>query len=246
MGSYPFVCRGLDGSSSETDISSGCEGASTGKSRAPGAPCRFWRTDAGCKKGDACGFIHDWSGISKTNRCGACSAPGHTKRECPTLKKTEKPGKVAKVKGSPQGVPADAASSQTTTSTAAKSSSSSILPGSVEDATWDDGEGSGKTVLPQKPAKGVQEDDPTAALLREATGLLKSVSSLKAVKISRVASEEDESSSGLVALLDGGATRALRQATLGELLRLRPVEVELAKGTATLYQVPKLDTLLSI
>lgn len=49
-----------------------------------------------------------------------------------------------------------------------------------------------------------------------------------------------------VALLDGGATHALRQAKPSELGDLRPVEVEMAVGKVTLHKVPYHDTLLSL
>ena len=38
-------------------------------------PCKFWGTNQGCKKGDQCGFAHNWDGVSKNNRCFFCSAP---------------------------------------------------------------------------------------------------------------------------------------------------------------------------
>ena len=49
-----------------------------------------------------------------------------------------------------------------------------------------------------------------------------------------------------MALLDGGATHGLREATAEERNRLIPVEVELAAGSATLYRVENHRTLLSL
>ena len=50
---------------------------------------------------------------------------------------------------------------------------------------------------------------------------------------------------GKFALLDGGATHALRQARPDEMKELFPVQVELACGTSTPYQHPRHSTLLS-
>ena len=62
-----------------------------------------------------------------------------------------------------------------------------------------------------------------------------------------VKSVKADGESGIeVALLDGGATHALRQAKPSELSDLRPVEVEMAVGKVTLHKVPYHDTLLSL
>ena len=54
-----------------------------------------------------------------------------------------------------------------------------------------------------------------------------------------VKSVKADGESGIeVALLDGGATHALRQAKPSELSDLRPVEVEMAVGKVTLHKVP--------
>ena len=50
---------------------------------------------------------------------------------------------------------------------------------------------------------------------------------------------------GEFALLDGGATNALRKARPEEMQKLVPTTVELAHGTTTLYRVPGHQTLLS-
>ena len=62
-----------------------------------------------------------------------------------------------------------------------------------------------------------------------------------------VKSVKADGESGIeLALLDGGATHALRQAKPSELSDLRPVEVEMAVGKVTLHKVPYHDTLLSL
>ena len=65
---------------------------------------------------------------------------------------------------------------------------------------------------------------------------MKSLSTTKPLYVKSVKADGD---SGIeVALLDGGATHALRQAKPSELGDLRPVEVEMAVGKVTLHKVP--------
>ena len=47
-------------------------------------PCKFWMTDDGCKRSDKCKFKHSILS-SKDNRCFACSAVGHSKKDCPNF-----------------------------------------------------------------------------------------------------------------------------------------------------------------
>ena len=89
----------------------------------------------------------------------------------------------------------------------------------------------------------MEEDDPAKGLMLEAQSLLKSLRSFKALQIKQVGLSTD--SSEAVALLDGGATHALRQARDWELPDLSPVQVELAQGEATLYRHPGTIALLS-
>ena len=81
-------------------------------------------------------------------------------------------------------------------------------------------------------------------LMREATGPLKSIRSLKAVRIKPVG-EGQFGVPGEVALLDGGATHGLRQARPEEEGELTPTTVHLACGTVVLYRYPKHQTLPS-
>ena len=50
--------------------------------------CRwFAKSEAGCKRGADCQFLHDWQGVSKSGRCLVCSGTGHQKKDCPTKDK---------------------------------------------------------------------------------------------------------------------------------------------------------------
>ena len=84
----------------------------------------------------------------------------------------------------------------------------------------------------------------STTLLSEATVLLKSLKSLKAMKLKQINADADTSCRP-VGLLDGGATHGLRMAYASEINQLEQVDVELASGTAFLYRHPAQKTLLS-
>ena len=88
---------------------------------------------------------------------------------------------------------------------------------------------------------GEPSTEVAAELVKEATTLLKSIRSLKAIKIKSVAF----GGQGDFALLDGGATHGLREARPEEYADLIPTRVELACGSITLHKHPKHQTLLS-
>lgn len=76
----------------------------------------------------------------------------------------------------------------------------------------------------------------TAELLSEATSLLKTLQSMKVLRVKELRPKGADSG-GAVGLLDGGATNRLREARRHELPHLVPVRVELASGSVTLFKV---------
>ena len=112
------------------------------------------------------------------------------------------------------------------------------------------GGGSGKNGggSPEKELGGDQKSkvDSASVLLDEATTLLKTLRTLKAVRLKQVFVEPVNTSLQGFALLDGGATHALRTAHPDERSEMTPIEVELATGTTVLYRHPKHRTLLSL
>ena len=201
--------------------------------------CRYWGTSAGCRRGDSCTYSHSWEGLSKDGRCYGCSGEGHMKKDCPYRQKdggAQKNPKVSKVKTSSKekespektkGESAVGKSEEPTPSPTPLRTSTSV----VEDVKSDGGSG--------KP-----QSDPTATFMNEAAVLLKSLRSLKAVKLKQVSMNPDDSRR--VALLDGGATHGLRTAEPGERHELEPVQVELAAGSTWLYRHRGHRTLLSL
>ena len=147
------------------------------------------------------------------------------KRECPHQPKTVKTDqkKVSKVKAAKEGDRVETAEKIT-----------KELPGNEEPV-------GGPSPSPTTTTLGREA---TAELLSEATSLLKT---LRSMKVLRVKELKPVGTDGLgpVGLLDGGATNGLRRAHQQELERMYPVRVELASGSTTLFRVDDHKTLLS-
>ncbi|CAE7392349.1 RE1 [Symbiodinium natans] len=68
------------------------------------APCKFWSSDEGCRKGSSCKFAHEFlSKEEKKGRCWHCGGKNHRQNECPV--------KTGKSKGGGKG----SSSTQSTT-----------------------------------------------------------------------------------------------------------------------------------
>ena len=78
--------------------------------------------------------------------------------------------------------------------------------------------------------------------MQNLSGLVKSLTSVKSLFLKTVKVDETAE----YALLDGGATHALRQAKASEVPHLWPVQVEMAMGSVTLYKSPWHNTLLAL
>ena len=142
---------------------------------------------------------YNWKGLSKTNRCFGRSGRGHTKRECPAgrgkdqatdgaartqkLAKTKSEKDDSSVKGHLAGDEAKGVSE----APAAKHSNGPEQGG--------DRRGS---------STSAEADDPSRQLIQKAANLLKTLRSMKAMKLKSLGGE-DGATDGW-ALLDGGAT----------------------------------------
>ena len=78
--------------------------------------------------------------------------------------------------------------------------------------------------------------------MQNLSGLVKSLTSVKSLFLKTVKVDETAE----YALLDGGATHALRQAKASEVPHLWPVQAEMAMGSVTLYKCPWHNTLLAL
>ena len=189
--------------------------------------------------------------MNKQNRCYVCSGEGHTSKECPTRKEQDQkdPKKMAKMKNASSNKdspvkgtedPDTSKGSEAATTTTSQPSPGSLKSSQASGSREGEKEGGGGGAL-------TGSTEATTALIAEATGLLKSLRTLKACRLKQVCQVQP----GLgtereVALLDGGATHPLRTAEPGERAHLIPVQVELAHGSTTLYRKEGCSTLLSL
>jgi hypothetical protein len=199
-------------------------------------PCRYFASDAGCRAGKSCKWVHSWDNIEdKNNRCWNCGAKDHRKVDCPVKGSGGKPAKPSEPNGSGgDGANVNASSTLSSTSPAKSSTGPKINEMSSVVKTeesrggskQDDGEGEGKT-------SGSTGGSASDVLLQEATQLLKSLR-LPQVKVMRVSQLSHDESSGWV-LLDSGATHSLRPAMNDEEWKAaQPTEVSLAEGVMLL------------
>ena len=206
-------------------------------------PCRFWLTEEGCKRADKCKFVHSFLG-PKDNRCFLCSATGHGKRECPYGGKP-KVAKTQNGKGTrkPETTDGKGKKGGSEKGSSGKSDSAPQDPPSSSSGDKVTGDSDGQKGGGSKGNPGLNQE--LGNLLNEASELMKSLR--PSVKMIEKREVVKKASSDLVAtgLLDGGATNALRRGSEKEIKEATVVTVELAKGTATLYQDPITGTLYS-
>ncbi|CAK9115283.1 unnamed protein product [Durusdinium trenchii] len=126
----------------------------------------------------------------------------------------------------------------TSTSSPSPLSPTTVSGGGLKDS----GGGSpAKSTLDEKPKNDIATD-----LIQEAATLLKTLRSVKTMRLKQISAHPQEFGTQGFALLDGGATHALRFARPEERAEIFPVEVELAQGSTVLYRHPKHRTLLSL
>ena len=116
-------------------------------------------------------------------------------------------------------------------------------PGTGEALAVEDSIPNGSGGQPGQANGGSTSAESATTLLSEATVLLKSLKSLKAMKLKQINADATTSCRPM-ALLDGGATHGLRMAYASEINQLEQLGVELASGTAFLYRHPAHKTLL--
>ena len=236
------------------DVPTSTTSAPTGT--ASKSPCKFWKTTEGCKRGAQCTFLHETSHMK--GRCFNCGSSAHLRRDC-TAKTSStstststpsagpvgdgsQPKKVSKVKATPKPAGKGSVGDSQKLKTAGgdelkpKEVTNAASGGASEGAQC----GDSTTTEPM----GEPSTEAAAELMREATSLLKSIRSLKAVRMKSVG-EGNFGGPGEYALLDGGATHGLRQAKPEEEPDLIATKVELACGSTVLYKHPKHQTLLS-
>ena len=68
------------------------------KGEGKGGLCKWFMSDQGCGRGRACRFLHDWTQVTKAERCLVCGSKLHKVKDCPR-KDSEPMGDGSTVKG---------------------------------------------------------------------------------------------------------------------------------------------------
>ena len=202
--------------------------------------CYNFSGGVGCKYGDSCRFKHDKIAAKKEKRCMLCGMEGHFRTECPTAS--------SESRGSGEVVGASSAKASAVAKALVPKAKSCPQVKGVEEAVPSSGAGDAQSRGGSK-AQG--------ALLEEAAKLLKGVV-LKPLHVEEPEGSDQVKSPGelgisqgwllsvvasasdpMYALVDSGATNALRPAEEGEISRARVISVQLASGATRLHVNPQ-------
>ena len=184
------------------------------------APCKFFLTDEGCRKGKGCKWSHDVTDPNGTKRCFTCGSAKHFSNKCPHKTPTASPPKVAKAEKEvePKGKKGqDEDASSVKAAMGAGDDTRSLL----EEA------GRMLKATPTSSGGGSSSEDSDARIrsLQRQLDDLKGCS-MKVLRLARVQACHEE-----LGLLDSGATHALRPAMPGEdVSKYEKVKINLAGG----------------
>eukprot|EP00435_Cladocopium_sp_Y103_P030555 s975_g7.t1 len=247
--------RGGEGNSSASNNNGKGKGTSLADT-----PCKWFRSDGGCRAGRNCKWSHSWDGIDDRNsRCFVCGSKEHRKADCKVRGGGPKTKDETKVSGGGNG-PSNVAStlssspSTSTVTTPMKpkinemtttSTTSTTTPGELKSGDLG-GESVERTKDLGDGASDGGRSDRTTEFLQEATQLPKSLKVMNPVmKVMQLdgLDRADEN----YALVDSGATHGLRPAKdQGEWLAAHVTSVQLASGTTNAFRLkPNTKILLS-
>eukprot|EP00438_Fugacium_kawagutii_P021543 Skav211544 [mRNA] locus=scaffold5431:11157:19385:- [translate_table: standard] len=254
--------RQLDGSEASPNVASDPkkdETTAAGKGKGGAltmaeTPCKWFRSDQGCRAGKQCKWSHSWEGITdKASRCWTCGSKEHRKNDCKLRggktrhgeASTSGGGNVGGNKSTPtkptkpsETTPSTATS--TMTATPGKKPGKEMTTVAAVDAMSDVGSSvsevpGGASDTSSNPAGS----NIATALLQEATTLLKAMRgsqhqpNISVIKLAKLDLVERE-----WILLDSGATHALRPAlSEEEWLAGDPTQVTLADGSTTQFRL---------
>ena len=177
------------------------------------APCKFYLTEDGCRKGKSCKWSHDMKDPQELKRCFACGSTKHYSSKCPT--KMTSPPKVAKAEK--EETKPRKNEDEDTMSTRA-SGPGEDMKSLLEEAS---------KMLKAMPSdtSSVEDGDARIRSLQKQLDELRG-GQIKVLRLARVKPCEEE-----LGLLDSGATHALRPKFNGEVTKgYDKVKINLAGG----------------
>ena len=222
-------------------------------------PCKFFKSDGGCKAGKSCKWSHSWDNIEdKGNRCWICGSKEHRRAECRVKGTAIKPSSNDSGLGGGRGGNQNAANNKPAVKQASvgKGHDGGVASSTTDQtfsSTSADGPGLGaesnslgtsSSATSEVDKGGAPAATPaTTELLAEATQLLKSLR-MPNLKVMRLSSLQPHAQ---MVLLDSGASHGLRPAVSEEEWQSGTrTQVMLAEGvTESLRLKPGTKVLLS-
>ena len=218
--------KGKDGKGK--DAGKGSEKGPSGGAQGSGGEvkCRFYLTDAGCRKGRDCKFSHDQSDGKR--RCYSCGSVDHYAPDCP--RKSSSPTRDPQNK---QKTAKNLEEGKEDTSKPPSEGGSGQSDGETMQQLLSEANKMLKTLSMKEKPVTVTHDERMRALQEQLDEL--KVKTLKTLKLTRI------TRGGVSGLLDSGATHPMRAAHRGEPAHsYKKVEVTLASGkTEELKMSPK-------
>ena len=200
----------------------------------PKPQCKYFVKQSGCRRGQKCPYPHDWAVFSKAERakrCLACGSEEHRQKECPTKVQKASP----KASGSASLPPS-------TPSSTGEHSTGGVKIQSVEPES-ETSPTVGGGVVPGEAVWTLESLIQAAAKVAGATQSAAKAPSINVMAIRGGGSGVEQRSS--FALLDSGATHALRRAqSEEEWAAAAPVTVNLAGGEAVSLKMNSGGTIL--
>eukprot|EP00435_Cladocopium_sp_Y103_P023447 s854_g5.t1 len=264
--STPLKLKVMDGDPKTPPRAIGADGKGGSKPLSE-KPCKYFISDAGCKAGKACKWLHSWEGVEdKASRCWICGGKDHRKNDC-KLRSTGQSGSGAGPGGGRGGSNGSNAAGGTTSSSSTMATTGGGKAGAaaaVKVTKTSGGEDASSTVVTEgggtmvekscsatsgdnndgNPGGGggeaTSKTSQTAELLHEATQLLKKLQIPGGPKLKVMQlGDVDPVRDGMI-LLDSGATHALRPARdADEWQKAERTVVQLANGSTESFRLKK-------
>ncbi|CAE7319363.1 RE1, partial [Symbiodinium sp. CCMP2592] len=262
----------LKGMTSDPASPTSSASSPTGKGQGQRAPCKFWLSPEGCRRGAACKFSHVFATKEdKKARCWTCGSTTHRQAECPTKQGGKRSQKGENEKNKP-GFPASSPQVATLTaplpSTATPVTPATTATSTLEHPTAPPTERSPlttttTTVDPMATSSGSSSAASTVLFSEQAAGEVRELAEQFLSKIKGLAPMQAQTdgavmnlelllrSQGLgeshgMALLDSGASHAYRAPhSKEEASTARKVRVQLADGKTIYLRQNKGGTLLA-
>ncbi|CAE7249757.1 RE1, partial [Symbiodinium natans] len=229
----------------EQTPSSSSPSSKTGKNGGK-APCKFFLSEAGCRRGPACQFQHEFpTKDEKKSRCWHCGSRAHRQGECPVKEATKNGGKSQRAPTPKAAAMQPAPSLQSESQASGSQPQASVPASSSMSSSLDSQQDAASTS-----SDGTARDPEIKALLQEANAMLKKLGSLQAL---RTVEESAEMMTALraildpnenLALLDSGATHIFREGTELERATAEEVHVQLADGRIVALKQNRAGTLM--